>query len=922
MWEAARILLRRFASLFRSRALDEDLDQELHSHIELAIEAAERSGIGSEEARREAMRAFGGIAQTREIYREQRGLPMLETILQDLRYGWRMLARTPGFTAVAALSLALGIGANTAIFSLIDAVLLKLLPVKDPHALVLLAWAVPAGKDPGVAHWTNGRTWDERGRGLGAPFSYPTYRQLRANNQAFSELFAFADAGNLSVVVDGEARRAFTQMVSGNYFSALGIRPSVGRILVESDDQAGAPPVCMISDSYWKRRFGGSPSVAGTHVVIGGVPFTIAGVMPPEFFGLQPGLAIDVSVPISMQPLIVPRWDPKMTSILAAADHWWVQMMGRLKPGVSARQAAASLTPQFQQALAAVAASSPQPGTVVPWLELQPASQGLSQLRNQFSRPLSILMGMVGLVLLIACANVANLLLARATARQKEIGVRLSLGAPRSRLIRQLLTESLLLACIGGTLGTAFAWWGSRILLALLSHPGNPLTLNVSPDLRVLAFTAAACLVTGLLFGLAPAFRATRVDVAPALKHGVPSLRGSISLAKALMVAQAALSLVLLFGAGLFVRTLVNLESLDTGFDQQRVLLFGIDASQAGYLGPALNDFYDRVQQRVAALPGVVSATASLHLLLSGSSRGNSFWVPGYTPKPDERMGVHVMPAGANFFATMKIPLLSGRDFTTRDDENAPKIAVINEAFAKLYFQNQNPIGRHIQWDRKKADTDMEIVGVAKDARYNSLRADASPTIYHPFRQAGRIFFMHFEVRAAGNPQALIPSVRRAVASIDRNVPLFDVKTQAEQIDELLMQERLFAKLSSFFGLLALLLACVGIYGILSYAVARRSSELGVRMALGAQRRDIVHMVLREALLVAAAGLALGIPASLLAARLASGVISDLLYGLKAADATSILLAAAALIVVAVFAGIWPARRASRVDPLVALRYE
>ena len=920
MWDAFQILIRRVFSLFRRRALEEDLEQELRSHIDLAMEAAGRRGLSAEDARREALRAFGGIAQTQEIYRAQRGLPMLETLLQDLRYGWRMLARTPGFTAVAALSLALGIGANTAIFTLIDAVLIKTLPVRNPQELVQLAWAVPAGKDPGIAHWTNGTTWDEGGRSMGTPFSYPAYRDLRAHNQVLSDLFAYANVGNEDVLANGEAGLAFTQMVSGNFFPALGIRAAAGRVLTESDDRPGAPPVCLISNSYWKRRFGGA-SIAGAAIALNGVAFTIAGVAPPEFFGLQPGHVTEVYVPISTQPLIVPRWDPRMATILDAPDHWWVEMMGRLKPGVSAGQAKSNLAALFQQEMADVPQARRATGAAA-WLELESASRGLNQLRRNFSQPLFVLMGMVAMVLLIACANVANLLLGRATARQKEIAVRLSLGAPRGRLIRQLLTESVLLSAMGGALGMAFAWWGCRLMVALLSTPGYPLVIRVTPDLRVLAFTAAVCLVTGLLFGLAPAFRATRMDFTPALKQNVPRWRGSISLAKILMAAQTALSLVLVFGAGLFVRTLVNLENRDIGFDQKNVLLFGINASQAGYRGAALNQFYNRVQQQVAALPGVVSATASLHLLLSGGSRGSSVWIPDYKPVNDGSISVKVMPAGPNFLATMKIPLLNGRDLTERDDENAPKVGIVNETLARRYFPNQNPIGRQIRWKQNDPSSAMEIVGVARDARYNSLRNDTPPTVYHPYRQANNLPFMHYELRTAGDPGALIPAVRRAVASLDRNIPLFDVKTQAEQIDELLRQERLFARLSGFFGLLALLLACIGLYGVLSYAVVRRTAELGIRMALGARQANIAGMVVREAIVVAAAGVALGIPAALWAARLAAHLVSGLLYGLKTDDAASVALAAAALVAVAIFASFWPARRASLVDPLVALRYE
>jgi predicted permease len=920
MIEHLRILARRFAALFHQRKLEESLEEELRSHLDMAVELNLRNGMSPEQARREALLNFGGIAQTKEVYREQRGLPMIETALQDLRYGVRMLAKSPGFTAVAVLSLALGIGANTAIFTLIDAVLLKMLPVRNPQELVLLRWSVPSGIPVG-SHRVDGNTWDENGRNLGTSFSYPAFQQIRARNRAFTDVFAFTGLGDhVNVISKGEAGLARGQTVSSNYFSALGVQPTTGRMFVETDDRVGAPPVCVISDGYWKRRFGRDNSIAGKAISIAGVPFTIVGVTPPEFFGVQPGSAIDVWVPLSIKPLVAPVSDKKFSDF-ASTDYWWVLIMGRLKPGVSERQAAAGLDVIFKQSATPDVASPDK--RILASLELTPASHGLDQLRRQFSRPLFILMGIVGLVLLIACANVANLLLARAKSRQKEIGVRLSLGASRGRLIRQLLTESALLASLGGALGLALAYWGSGLLITFISPANNKLSLNLSPDFRVLGFAAAMCLLTGLLFGLAPAWRATRVELTPALKQSTSGLsagRLRLGLAKTLVIAQAALSLVLLFGAGLFVRTLVNLKNLDTGFDKDNLLLFGINPTTAGYKGPALNDFYARVQQRVAALPGVVSATASLHLLLSGSMRGNSIWVSGYNPKPGEELSVRVVPAGSNFFETMKIPLLRGRDFNERDNESAPKIAVVNQTLVKRYFANRDPIGQRIGWDRESPA--MEIVGVAKDAKYDSLRRDAAPTIYHPFRQANNLNWMHYEVRTAGDPKTFIPDVRSAVAALDRNVPLFDLKTQTEQVDELLLRERLFAKLSSFFGLLALLLACVGLYGIMSYAVVRRTSEIGIRMALGARRADILGMVLQETLVLVTIGIALGIPASLMAARFAASVFSGLLYGLKATDVTTVVIAAVLLMAVAAFAGFLPARRASLVEPTVALRYE
>ena len=848
-------------------------------------------------------------------------MPLLEPALHDLRYGLRMLAKNPGFTAVAVLSLALGIGANTGIFTLIDAVLFRMLPVQNPRELVLFQWSAPIDHPIG-SHWMNGNVWDENGRSYGTPFSYPAFEHVRAHNEVLSEATAFISIGSVNVVADGAAALASGQMVSGNFFSLLGIQPVVGRMFTASDDRLGAAPVCVISDGYWKRRFGGDRNIAGKTISLDGVLFTIVGVTPADFFGLQPGRSVEISVPLAAQPLVEPRWDPKV-SLFTASDHWWVLIVGRLKPAVSAQQATANLDALFKQAVTLDADSRPGRTPAMPSLELMPASHGLDQLRRQFSRPLFILMSVVALVLLIACANVANLLLARATARQKEIGVRLSLGASRLRLVRQLLTESALLACFGGVLGVLLAYWGSSLLVTFLSPAGRPLLLDVHPDWLTLGFTALVCIVTALLFGLAPAWRATRVDLTPSLKQASQRVGGGrlrLDFSKTLVIAQTALSMVLLFGAGLFVRTLVNLKTLDAGFDKENLLLFGINAAQAGYKGRALSEFYDRVQHSVAALPGVTSATSSLHLLLSGSTRSNDIWVPGYTPKAGEKMIVRVLPAGSGFFTTMKMTLLRGRDFNERDNEVAPKVAVVNETFVKLYFAGRDPVGQRIGRNPGQADT--EIVGVARDAKYNSLRRETAATVYMPFRQSDNLPLMHYELRTSVSPQSLIPAVRNLVRSLDRNIPLFDVKTQTEQVDELLLQERLFAKLSSFFGLLALVLACVGLYGITSYAVVRRTAEIGIRMALGAQRWNVLRMVLSQAMFLAALGVLLGVPAALLTTRYTQKFIADLLYGLKATDVTTIAIAAAILIAMAVIAGFVPARRASRVDPIRALRYE
>ncbi len=847
---------------------------------------------------------------------------MLATLLQDIRYGLRMLVRSPGFTVVAALSLALGIGANTAIFTLIDAVLLKSLPVQNPQELVNLRWAAKAWPEP-YATSMNGSSWPEGGGMVGTSLSYRTFEEFRFRNQVFSGMLGFATLGRVNVMVQGEAGLAQGQLVSGDYFSSLGLTPFVGRLLTMDDDRPGAAPVAVISHGLWQRRFGGDRAVAGKLVTINGAAFTIAGVTPPEFFGLSPGAAIEVSIPLAAQPQVAPE---RGTALFTTPTNWWLLMMGRLKPGVTVEQARSGLDVIFQQSVTEGVVFTPGKPVVKPSLQIVSGGQGLDSLRRQFSQPLFILMSVVGVVLLIACANVANLLLARAAARQKEIAVRLSLGASRARLVAQLLTESLLLAALGGLAGLVLAQWGSRLLVAMMQRGNNPVVLNLTPDLNVLAFTAGACLLTGLLFGLAPAFRTTRVDLTPALKSatGTGGGRLRLGLSKTLVVAQVALSLVLLFGAGLFVRTLVNLSTMDIGFDRNNLLLFGVNAPQAGYKGIRLGDFYSQVERGLQSLPGVTSATMSAHRLLSGGMRSSGILVPGYSAPDGKTPSVAVLHVSPSFFDTMRIPLLLGRGLDPQDDENRPKVAIVNQSFVRKFFPGEQPVGRTFTFSRREGkNPSIEIVGVVKDARYNNLRRDQPAILYLPVRQdLEGIGSMNFEIRTSGDPKAVIPAARAVVDSLDKRIPLFDVKTQTEQIDELLLQERLFAKLTTFFSVLALLLACVGLYGILSYAVLRRTGEIGIRMALGAQRGNILRMVLRETLLLVGIGVTLGVPVAWAIAKLASSQVAAMLFGLNSTDIPTIAGAAALMALVAAIAGFLPARRASQVHPMVALRYE
>ena len=916
----------RLKAFLRRRQLDRDLELELQFHLSMREEKRQSEGLAAAEARTQARREFGNANSVKETCRELWTFTWLETLWQDLRYGVRTLRRGPAFTAVAVLSLALGIGANTAIFTLINAVMLKTLPVRNPENLLMLNWVAHDNRPLPMLHWLDGSRRSESDLQTSPNFSYRSFDQIRSRSQAFSDIFAFKGLGRLNVMVNGQAGLAEGQLVSGNYFSGLGLPAIVGRTITDNDDKPGAPPVAVISYGYWKRSFGGDPGAVGKALTLNSVPFILIGVTPPEFFGLTVGTSVDVSIPLMTQPFVEPRWVEPGVSLFTATDHWWLDVMGRLKPGVTVQEARTGLDVIFYQSVTEGVSFKPGEKPNIPWLRMTPGGKGLDDLRREFSQPLFILMTVVGLVLLIACANVANLLLSRATARQREMAVRLALGAKRTRLIRQLLTESVTLAVSGGLLGLIFAYWGSHLLLALISHGDNPIALDVHPDFRVLSFTALACLATGVLFGLVPALRSTRVDLTPSLKASAGTLGSSglrLGLAKILVVSQVVLSLVLLVGAGLFVRTLVNLETLTVGFNRDNVLLFGIDPPQRGYKGTRLADFYDQLQARIGALPGVQSATLSLHRLLSGSSRVSDIWVQGYTPKPNENLDVYELPVGTNFFETMQIPLLLGRTFRAQDNEHAPKVAIVNETLARHFFGKENPIGRQFSWGGPDSTARVEIVGLVADAKYTSVRGETPATVYHPFRQTlNTIGSMNFEVRTATDPRAMILAVRRAVQDLDKDLPLYDVKTQNEQVDELLLQERMFAKLSSFFGLLALLLACVGIYGMLSYTVVRRTGEIGIRMALGAHRGDILSMVLRETLLLVSIGTAIGVPLAWAVARLASNQISGLLFGLKATDHVTILVSTLVMAGVALFAGFLPALKASRVDPTVALRYE
>ncbi len=839
-----------------------------------------------------------------------------DEMFQDLRFGVRMLLKTPSFTAMAVLSLALGIGANAAIFSLLDAVLLKMLPVKQPEQLVFLESGAPEFK-------------------RSSNISYATFERLRAQEHVLSGACFFSYTTRVNASLNGQAEVAEGQLVSGGFFSTLGVQAQAGRTFTEADDkESGAQAVAVISHGYWQRRFGSNPSVVGQSVVLNNVPFTIIGVAPPEFFGVIAGNAPDIFLPSAAGEGILSRRNRFRAGSLPF-------VLARLKTGVPTQQAAAALTLTLQQARLAEAgtALTPEKQQAIQQqtMNLLSAGQGFSGLRRQYSQPLRLLMAAVLLVLLIACANVANLLLARAAARSKEIAVRLALGAGRLRLIRQLLTESLLLALLGGATGLLLASWSSGLLLAVVSSGRNPVTsgaqlsLNAPLDSRILGFTALVSLLAAVVFGLAPAWRATRLELSPTLKDNSGSLAGGARFrwGKVLVVSQVALSLTLLIGAGLFVRSLSKLKNADLGFKREKVLLFSIDPQLIGYQRNQIGPLYKQLLERLTVVPGVQSVSLARQGLLSGGGTQGSIKVPGHTPAADENSFTQtrgetewnapwLAQVGPRFFETLGMTLLRGRDFGPQDNETSRKVAVINEAFARYYFGSADPIGQ--QFDRG-ADNggEVEIVGVVKDAKAGSIQEQTPRTFYVPFLQDPSAWReTTFQVRTAGDPLNLAATIRSAVQGIDPTLSLFRVRTLATQVDESLGQERLVATLASLFGVLALLLTCAGLYGVLSYSVSQRTHELGIRLALGAQAGAVLRLVVKQGMGLVLLGVGSGLVAALALTRL----LSNLLYGVQATDPLTFVVITALLLAIALLACWLPARRAAQVDPLTALRHE
>ena len=859
---------------------------------------------------------------------------------QDLRYGARMLLKQKGLTSIAVLSLALGIGANTALFSVIDAMLLKKLPVKEPDRLVLFGARAPRDFSPGS--YTGNSSRDQAtGERIMTSFPYQSYLRFREQQGALSVVFAFGGVG-LNVNADGQADVASGQAVTGNYYAGLGVQALIGRTITDQDNHASAPPVAVISYRYWQRRFSGDVAVVGKQINLNNISFTVIGVTSPGFDGtMQAGSTQDVTIPIAMETQM---YVDRERSNMNGAGVWWLRIMGRLKPGATIEQARAQLEGVFHQSViehrsARQTQAQAQGGNPIqsletkdyPRLTLESGSQGEMNTRRYYAPALFMLLGVVGLVLLIACANVANLLLARGASRRKEIGVRLALGASRWRLIRQLLTESVMLAGLGGVLGIAFALWIKDGLLAVADW--GPRALEPKLDLRVLGFTLALSLLTGIIFGIVPAWRATKVDLTPALKD---SSRGSSAasrslLSRSLVIVQVALSLLLLVGAGLFLRTLLNLQRVEPGFNTRNLLLFGIQPGLIGYKDEKLTQLYQQMAERIEIIPGVQAVTFSRMALITGGSSSRSVYLrSALSAAPDAEGRIkqsgegYIHQVRENFLEAMGIPLLAGRSIKPQDDARSPRVAVVNETFARQYFPNENPIGKRFTFDSKKPD-EVEIIGLAKDAKYTKQRDNIPPTAYLPWRQEMRSMSgVIFEVRTAGDPNAAVSAVRQTVREVDSNLPLNNIKTQIEQIGETLRLERLFAKLMSLFGILAQQLASIGLYGVMAYSVSQRTNEIGIRMALGASQRNVLKMVLKQGMFLTLIGVVLGLAgAYVLTKYLESWMnLTNMLYGVNVNDPLTYGVIAVLLTVVSLVACYLPALRATKVDPIVALREE
>jgi predicted permease len=896
---------RRFFALFRRARLDRDMAEEMAAHLARETEQNLARGLPPDEARYAARRAFGGLDQLQERERDARGFVWLEQTLQDLRHAGRSLLRRPAFTAIVVMSLSLGIGAGTAVFSLLNAVLLRALPVRAPHELRIVNWT---GFNPRLNNYTgSGLTNGRGGLVVGSSFPYPAYQAFRDRAAGIASVFAFFPLPRLTAVAHGEAVTTGGLMVSGNFFAEYGASTFLGRPLMPEDDRSGAAPVAVITYRLWEQRFGLDPNVLGQTVALNQHPFTIVGVLPRTFVGPLPGDWSDVYVSFAAQPAVAPG------RALDSANNWWVQIMARLAAGANESQVQAALAVLFRPVLADSTAKIDRPDIL-----LQDGARGAGLVvRQRMAKPLVALLALVGVVMLIACANVAGLLLARGAARQHEFAIRAAIGAGRWRLVRQSLTESLLLGLGAGAAGLLLGGWGKVSLLHSFGALPDNFRFDLRADTTVLLFNLGLALLTALVFGLLPAWRAGRVDPLAGLKSRTGASAPRLRLGKGLVTAQVGLSVLLVVGAGLMVRTFINLVRVDPGFPPENLLLFRVDPGKAGTPGPALAEFYGRARQSLAAIPGVRAVACSSVSLVGNSVEQSSVEIPGrLTRAGGPSLDANTLVTSDGFFSTLGIPMLRGRDFAASDSAAAPPVAVINQTFAHTFFPDEDPLGRTflVGGGNQRPYT---IIGIVRDAKYDSLRAAVPPVVFFPEQQMERSA-MVFEVRSTLPPLSLVPAARRAIAALNPDVPLSAIQTQTQLISQSVDLDRLVAGLCSGLAGLALMLACIGLYGLMACNVVRRTGEIGVRMALGATGRGIAAALLREAFWLAAAGLALGLPAALALARL----VRSQLYGITPSDPLTLALGVGVLLTVTLLAAWLPARRASRVDPMVALRSE
>jgi predicted permease len=872
--------MRRILLPFRSRR-NQELDEEIQAHLAMAVRDRIERGQQLRSAERAALREFGNRALIQETTREIWGWNSLERLWLDVRYAIRGMRRAPAFTAIAVLSLALGIGANTAIFSLIDALMLRWLPVREPQQLLQVKTSGPVDS-----------------------LSYPIVRLLTDQKEIFSGVAGFS-GWPFNVDSAGWISKVPGAMVTGGFYETLGLNAVAGRLLAPEDDQPGAPLVAVISHGYWKRQFAGSPEAIGRPIRLNGVPVTIVGVSPPGFTGANVGEIADITTPVAALAQLSPE-----SAGLLGPGNFWLRVLVRPQQPISVFQVKdrlAAVWPKISERAVSPGWSLDRKKSITGAVfEFGPGGTGWTYLREMFRKPLLVLMGVVVLVLLIACANVANLLLARAAARRKEIAVRLAIGAGRGRIIRQLLAESTLLSFLGAEFGLVLAWLSSRLLVNTISNGRMPIVFDLAPNWHILGFTSAVAIATGLLFGLAPAFHTTAVGPSTILKEGASS-RSQTRLLSSLVSIQVALSLLLLIAAGLFVRTLQNLQNVDPGFRREGVLLVDLEGRRTAFP----QELLDAVQR----VPGVVLASISTHTPLSGSTWSEPA-VPKGQPVP-QRDNAYFIGAGPQFFDTMQTPLLAGRAFSEHDTGNTPTVAIVNEVFARRHFPNRNPVGEHLSAIVRRRPADLEIVGMVKNSSLRGLRAAPPPTVYVSYFQLSGDLPSTLEIRASGSLGQVASAIRRELQPKLPGTPV-EVRALSAQVDASMVQERMMTTLAGGFAMLALILACIGLYGLLNYSVAQRTRDIGIRMALGSQRNRLLGREVKSAVQLVIFGIALGLPAAWAASRW----VKSLLYGLSPTDPATIAGAAILLTAAALVAAYLPARRAACVDPMTALRHE